>query len=426
MKSDRWTEFFRFGCILLLAAGVRLVIAAEFYNPFDLTPYNIPWAIGMGKYGFSVYSMLENLDYPPLFPFLLWSVARPVALAEAAQDRVMLMFWIKLWPVLFDLGLTALLWWRGRRKSETFGLTMALCWALNPSAIFNCAVWGQTDSLLMFFIVLCAAAFWDRRPVLGTVWFAVGCLAKLQMAYFAPVLLLELFVRYRPKKAVTALLSGIGVGVLGWLPFMIGSRSLTLPFDIYFGGFDKYNYLDLNAFNVYGIFSANWVPDQLSIFGGTVDAETGLRLGGFTFAHLNTIVTLLLLGGVCFGYWAAKKYRAQVPFFLHGLYLLNGIFILSTKMHERYQMPVLILVMLCVVFGTDLRYRTAALILTQITFFNQVLLLFYRIREGWEPAFTVGQPLVSALNVALFAVLTVWYFKACTGKGVPLSGKKRQ
>lgn len=417
--TTRQKEALGFGLILLAAALLRFPLAAGWYNAFDLVPYNIPWAKGMGEYGLSVYASLSNVDYPPLFLVLLWPLSQRVAAADALGDLPALMFWIKLWPVVFDLGLVALLGALGRRRGIRFGYAAALFWALNPAAIFNCAVWGQTDCILLFFIVLCAGSFYDRKPLAGTVWFAVGCLAKLQMAYFAPVLLLELFVHYRPRKAVRCLLAGLLTGVLGWLPFMVGAGSWTLPFSTYFGGFGKYNYLDLNAFNVYGMFSANWVPDTLSIFGGTPDAETGWVLGGFCFRHLNTLVTLGLLAALALGYFLAWRHRASVPFAAHALFLLNGIFLLTTKMHERYQLPAVLLLVLCWVLEGGCRLGGMSAVLSGIAFLNQMLLLFSRTLEGWDAAFSLGQPLLSLLNVECFLLLAWWHFRRCCGKASP-------
>jgi len=379
--------------ILAAAAVIRLLFAAFYYNEFDLVAFNIPWAIGMGEHGFSVYGNLTNLDYPPLVPFLLWSVSAPVAIADALGSRVALMFWIKLWPVVFDLLLMTALWLLGRKKSEQLGFAAALFWALNPAAILNCALWGQTDCMMMLLITLSVWAFWEERPVWGTVWFAVGCLTKLQMAYFAPILLCELFFHYRTKIALRALLIGFLTGILGWLPFMIGAGSVTLPFDIYLGGFDTYNYLNLNSYNIYGIFGANWVPDDTVI------------LGPVTFRTVNAVVMALILLAVPAGYYTAWRAKSRVPFAFHALFLFNAIFILATKMHERYQMPVVILLTLCWLLSADRRLWRYTLWITVLSFFNQGLLLFAQTIGVMNTIFYWTQPVFSLVNVLLFVQL---------------------
>lgn len=404
-------ELILFFLILLGAALLRFLISAFYYNEYDLAFFNIPWAEAMHRYGLSVYGKLslDILDYPPLYLVCLWPVSGLVAAANVAGNTVALMFWIKLVPCLFDLGLVVLFWRVGHRVATKNGLFAALIWALNPATVFNCAVWGQTDCILIFFIALCALSFYDKKPAWGTVWFAFGCLAKLQMAYLLPVLLLELFFNYRVKRALSALVTGAAVGILGWLPFSFYSGNLKLLFDVYFSGFDKYPYMALSAFNLYGLMDCNKKPVELSIIGG---------LSGQT---LSTIFTVLLLAGLCLGYFFARRSKTKVPFYLHGLFFMNGIFLLTVKMHERYQVPVLVFAVLCWLIGQRKEYKRVFFMLLAITTANQALTFFQytTCKEGWYRALIIGLVVGSELNLVLFAWLTVRYFRLCLGKKAP-------
>lgn len=417
-------------CVAALAVVgllLRLAIGAVYSNVLDLNEFNIPWAMGVRENPFLAYQNVANLDYPPLFPALLWFVSEGVAYAVEQQLQWLQMFWIKLIPILFDTALIVTLYYVGRRYSRYLALLLAGTWAVNVSAIFNCAFWGQTDCMMLLLILLMVLGYAERQPVWGTVAFAVGCLCKLQMLYFAPLVLLELFFRYKPLSALRALGIGILVGVGGWLPFMIGAGNLWLPFEIYFGGFDTYDFLNLNAFNVYGVIGCNWINANLSILGGTYDPAAGMNLGGFTFNHFSIILTVLLLLVVVWSYWYARRHRCTIPFALNALFLMNGIFMLTTKMHERYQMPALILVLLCFLFCRQSGYFKAFLAMTVITFFNQALLTF---KFFWgdigKLAFEYGQNIFSICNVLLFLWLIVQYKQYhneaadASKRGVPL------
>ena len=61
------------------------------------------------------------------------------------------MLLIKFWPILFDLLTIAAIYLIFRKRSVFLALCAAAAWAVNPSAIFNCACWGQTDTIMAMF-----------------------------------------------------------------------------------------------------------------------------------------------------------------------------------------------------------------------------------------------------------------------------------
>jgi len=415
---EQHTKFYHLNstaCIVVIAGMafvLRLLIGMCYYNTFDLGSYNIPWAIGVRDGLFSAYSRLENLDYPPMFPFLLSFLGGAVEYAKNSNASQLLMLFIKLVPIVFDTAIVVVLYFVGLRYSQTLALLLSAVWALNPSSILNCAMWGQTDSMLLLFAGLTFLAFYDKRPAYACSFFALGCLAKLQMAYFAPVLLCELFFCYRPKRALSSLGIGVGIGLLGWLPFMIGSRDVFLPFRIYFGGFNSYNYINLNAYNIYGLSDNNWVTDTRSVLGGTYSAQFGVNVGGFTYSHWSTLLTVALLAVLVFSYYYAYKQKIEVPAVLPALFFMNSIFMVTVKMHERYQMPVLILCLLCFVLCRDKRFFYTFLGFVAVTLCNQGMLLFSKNFGGiFNETFDVVQQIGSAVNVALYVVMLYLYIE---------------
>lgn len=99
-------------------------------------------------------------------------------------------------------------------------------WAVNPAAIYNCAFWGQTDCVLLFFVLAVFWALHRKNALAASLCFALGCLSKLQMAYFAPFLLLGLALCCAGSavRRLGALAAGAALGLAGWLPFMLGGR----------------------------------------------------------------------------------------------------------------------------------------------------------------------------------------------------------
>lgn len=389
---------------------LRILLAVGYRNGFDLNPYNIPWALGTQEGVFSIYKNLENLDYPPLFPFLLSLVGKGVALGKELDSWPIQMLFIKLIPVLFDVGNVLLLYWIGCRRSQSLGMLLSALWAGNVSMILNCSLWGQTDSLLLFFVLFTFWQLWENRPGTASICFALGSLTKLQMAYFAPILLFELLTNQELKVACRSLILGLLTGILGWLPFIIGSGDWFLPLRIYFGGFGKYSYVNVNAYNLYGIWGGNWLTDQASVIGGSYSETYGVNIGGFTYSHLSMFFLGLIFLLILAGYFVSLRFNRKIPAALPALMLLNGIFMLSTKMHERYQLPVMGLALLCLVFTENKNYIWYFLALTIVTCINQGMVLF-QANHGdiFKSLFSLMQSIFSIFNLILFLML-LWQY----------------
>lgn len=399
--------------LLCVSFLLRILIGTFYDNPFDLKGYNIPWALTIRDGLFQVYQNAEEANYPPLFFIFLAPLSGLISHATQTGFWQMQMLLIKLVPVLFDMVLVLAACRAAKKFIPDEVWLAALCWGLNTATIFNCAFWGQTDSMMLVFIMLMFLYLQEKKPVWACVFFALGCTAKLQMAYFAPVLFLHLCYEYRSvKTAAKAIGAGLAVGIAVWLPFMIGSGDPALPFRIYFGGYDRYNYINLCAYNIYGVFGNDWVTDQKSVLGGSFSPEEGFRTGGFTYANLNAVVTLLIvccLIGIYVYAWRKKK---VIPAAFPALFFMNSIFILTTKMHERYQMPVLALLFLCYLFSRHKVFLYVFIIQSVLVCCNQAALLFsINHGGGFRVFYENSQSLFSFVNVVLYGYLNYSCFR---------------
>lgn len=384
--------------IIVTALVVRLLVSAFTYNDVDLAKYNINWCLGMQDGFFSCYFNIDNLNYPPLFPVLSAPLAPMLAWAEANEIWQLSMLIIKFIPVVFDVLMIPVIYFALKKQSEAKALLAALIWACNPVTFFNSAVWGQLDSMLCFFLGLTFLLFYQKRPVWGTVVFAVGCLAKLQMLYLAPVVLCELFFRYRPGRALHSLFAGVGVGIAGWLPFMIGSFNMLLPFEIYFGGFSEYKEMSLYAYNLWG----------LPFFSGVTTETPLFRFSALTYGDIGVAFLAILVLCVIVIYCYTARKKIEIPAFFTAMIYLDGIFFLTAGQHERYQIPVMILAMLCWMFLQDSRFKTILALLLTIPFINEVFgIVNFWLNARWfqNSFFKWGQLAGSVLNLLLFAYL---------------------
>ncbi len=403
--------------VLLLAAAVRFLPAVLYFNYFDLGPYNIPWSIYGAQDRFGLYSnpaMAEfGLDYPPIFPFLLSLVGTPVLWAHESGCWPVEMFCIKLFPVLADLALTALIWLVAADHRVEEPWQPALFWALNPSMILNCAFWGQADSFLLFFLLAMLWALERGKPVAASLIFALGCLTKLQMCYFAPILLLGfLLLGLRPLRWLAALAAGGALGFLGWLPFMSRGEWLALPLRIYLGGYGKYSVVNAKAANLYAFGNHYLQPDS------------DIWFWGISFSTITMAVTAAALLWLV---WCAVRSvrRRPVPqLCLIALVYLEILFLFTTRQHERYQLPALILSLLWWFVCREKAAARFLLFFTLVTLVNQAYVIFADNHPALADFLSALEAPTALVNLLGFALLCAVAARSFRRGGIPSSRER--
>lgn len=390
LKLDKRKRYLFLAALLLFGLLLRLLFGYYKVHYFDID-YYIDWSKSVVNDGiFGAYQNLgSRLDYPPVFLFFLYPTGWMMNTPAIFDFEPYRMLALKIVQILFDMGTVLLIYLVLRRQNELLALGGAAVWALNPALIFNCAVWGQTDSLMVFFLLL---AFWlleQDRPIAATVVYAVAGLTKFQSLYFAPVFLLFLFYKRDIKKSLLSFGAGIGTGLVIFFPFMLHS-GILLPFEVYLGGLGKWTNVTFNAFNFYAAVGLNNVSDSTPLF------------GGFTLGMLTTAVTVLIVAGIVLLFLKAANKCPWIFAFL----IMETFFLFGGRMHERYQVPVLIFLLIAAV-----RHRSGKLFggftgIAVISFFNQFLLFDYICtfkKTAWAPYYDGMALLISVVNLAFYA-----------------------
>lgn len=254
---------------------------------------------------------------------------------------------LKLGPGLADLGIAAAFYLIAREVAgELTGRRAALLFALNPGPIFISMVWGVADSVSM-----CVAAFalyfavrrwsWAAFPAL-----AYACLIKPQFSVLIPVFAI-FFLReaWRDATPRAWLRAAAGFAVGGFvsiavllatiLPFDVGvplvSRHWSLAGRLRFSA-NLYDKTTLNALNLWslGTRASSHFP------GLNAPSDNANGLFGLTWQHWGMALTaiacvvlvlpLIRVGG-----------GAQLVFASTGV--LFALYMLQTRMHERYSFP---------------------------------------------------------------------------------------
>lgn len=392
------------------------VIASVMYTGFgvDINCFSA-WGAKMASSGpLTFYSDGYFCDYPPLYMLVLGlvSLISPVNL----NSGIGLMF-LKMPAMLCDI-ITAVLIVKKAKKyvGENIASILGILYALLPTVILNSAVWGQVDSILALFMFLTFILIGEDKFGLSVAVYAIGLLLKPQAVLFGPVMLFAAarefaqigndFKENRASLATKRLCSGFGSLLVSALIFVIMSvlmqngQSASWLWDKYMNTISSYDYATLSSFGLMGLLGGQWVPSDTVCF------------FGISYGTLGTVLTLLvLLSSVVFYILTVKKQGSIIPakyFYLLSAYTVAGIVTVSTRTHERYMFPVIIMLIASFFCFKDKRMLYLSIGYAFVNFVNTATVLY--VYEECGVYMSAKEPIMlifSAITVILFVLLTL-------------------
>jgi Gpi18-like mannosyltransferase len=125
-------------------------------------------------------------------------------------------------------------------------------------------------------------------------------------------------------------------------PFFWNNGGLVGLINLYKSTLSSYPYSSVNAFNLYALTDPMWSSLDLTWLGITY------RVWGFIFILVAVAVA---------AFYSFKKDRLDLSksYFI-GMVLIVVVFVLGTKMHERYMFPAIILCMFTYIASRDRRF----------------------------------------------------------------------
>ncbi len=326
------------GWAWLTLAGVivGLIVAPQICERFDVTRCSLPWAAATGGwrpwviYGPAVRCLCV---YPPVIEYVLTAVRRVEILLRLPADGPAGVAAVKV-PCLLAYASGA--WacaaglapaW-GRRAAAAAAAAYAVCLPI----WYDAAVWGQWDAILCLPIVLAAVAAVRDRPG----WAGVAAGAALSVKMQAVVILPPLAVyglRRWGWRGVARGVAGIAAAyAVVALPMLAGGSlgwdGLRRPFT---ASVDLFHFRTVLACNV-------WMVAET--------ATVAARQWPNSLGHTDDAVVL----GLTLKSWGLAAFAAQAAVVLGGLWhrptprrfvvaaglLSFGLFMLATRMHDRY------------------------------------------------------------------------------------------
>ncbi len=264
------------------------------------------------------------IDYPPGYLYALWAagwLVRSLGLSGVAQRMV-----VESPALIADFLAGWVLYAAVRRTgSRASAYGAMLIFALNPAALFDTVVWGQSDSLLALVMLTSALAVLDSRYGLAWALGAVALLIKPQALMYLPVL--GFWTLYRAPLKTWFLSAGsfLGTWVIGLVPFQVGHKWGWI-FSLYYSTAAYYHETSVNAFNL------------MALLGGLRQSDSTPVLGIPAF-YVGMALLVPLYAIIA---WALARDNSRRGLLLASFVAIFGFFMLAPRMHERYLYPALV------------------------------------------------------------------------------------
>lgn len=400
---------------LLLAAIVVIGIATRlFFTPMEGYGFDIGvnrgWAASAAHFGLihsyrvQLYgNMLPN--YPPLSLGIFDVVGKIIGAGDTTFNEESMLFHIaiKIPGILADAIICVLLFFCLKRagKRDIICLLGSLVYALHPAVIYDTAVWGQSDAIVVIFIVAALLAVASERWILSGVMCALALLSKPHAMLFAPLFAYVFLLQ--PKAFVRAFSAFALTMFVALLPFALGGSGQQV-LGVYTHSVGYYPTLTSGAYNLWWSLFADKANDiqDTTLFFGTLPYRT-FALGLFAVLYAT------LLSSFRSAFWKKQKSEhLNVLMLLAIAALVNqAYFTFNVEMHERYLFPYMALGLPMLFFNK----RTALMyVLTSLCFFINLvgILPFTFFDKALYTEFPLLDAFIGTAQVWLFFL--TWFF----------------
>ncbi len=332
-----------FWAVMIIAFLAR-VIGAVVYRGHE-TDMNcfLLWGDMVYNDGFKNFYISESFtDYPPGYMYILYVIGWIRSICGIAWNATSSIVLTKMPAILADMGLGWMIYKvASKRFKETGAAFLAALYLFCPAVFMDSALWGQTDAVFTFFIVLMCYLVVEKKLIPSYFVFAVAILIKPQSLIFTPVLIfgiidqvfIEAFQELSRDKFWKLFFKHLGLGLLaiGMIGLLMMPYGFSEAFAQYKDTVGSYEYASVNAYNFWTLCGLNWA------------AQTEIKFG-LTCQTWGTIAIVLTVIAATFLSFRSKKDNSK--YYYLGALIVSCVFLFSVRMHERYIFPAMVLLIL--------------------------------------------------------------------------------
>lgn len=390
--------------LALILRFILMALPLAFWT--DLNTFKA-WSIGLVKHGIGDFYTVPDMwcDYPPGYLYVLWGLGKLQQLADPtlAQAGGMGFTWLmKLPAALADIGGAWLVWMLLKtRTSVRSAYHAAIAYAFNPLTIFVSAIWGQIDGVLTLMMLTVTWLLLKGNLLRATALAVAGVMLKPQGLFLAPFFLLSQWFRHRPLRWALTIPVGLAVvwAMVGpfYFPHQDGvslASAIIGPFQFLYERMvataEGYPHSSINAFNIWAP-TGMWLPDSRTIL-------------GISHKTLGLVFVAIMCGWIGL-FLYRKRHAGSAPIFLAAAILLVGMFLLPTRMHERYIFPAI--AFLAIASGFNRYLKTAYWGFTVTALLN---VLYAFLLYNHKPIFEAIAPGVMQALIIAIVLANMWMF----------------
>ncbi len=304
------------------------------------------WAHAIAAHGFVAFTdTVTATVYPPLSMLIIGAAGAVSSIAPpgSAASDALLVFLLKLGPILADLGLALLVAHMLRERSARVRLGAAALICFNPVFWYLSAVWGQLDSIWVFFSVAAVYALSFGASNRGWLAFGLAVASKIQPLALAPLMVLVTLRDRGPRRLAIGVAIALALLVALSIPWLLGGGMATYLHQVW----GTPPQLDVSAANIWYLLRGGAVS-RLAVVGWR---PLGLPIDAGT---IGVALLALVVVAVCAALWWR---RSAVGLALPAAILFMAPFMLLPGMRERYLLGALPFVLLVAV-GWNVRVST--------------------------------------------------------------------
>lgn len=360
-------------------------------------------------------------DYPPLFMDFLWLwglIQLPITHSAIPSET-----WMKLPACLADIvnGYLIFTLLKGRVAIRSAFKT-AVFYTFNPVVLFVSCIWGQVDAIISMMMLLIMVAVLLNWLIPAAVACAAALLVKPQGLFMWPVVFQSLWYKQPLKKWPLAILAGTVTvwaivvpsvwGKLGGVATLAGG--LPLPAFLVEPFFwlasmmnqtgQNYPYSTVNAFNIWMLPPPNetWKPDSRILF----------FLPHYWWGILLMSALIVLVGVYLY---RNRNVAGVFPYFLAAAVTTSGVYMLMTRMHERYIFAAIAFLALAAACNRRMRWIYWGFSLTSFLTISYVF-FYYNDKSAWveglKSVMDTG-PMIGNLKLSgavILSLVNIWLF----------------
>lgn len=350
------------GCIVICILGVA--VRYPLLSKGGLTPdlnYFASWANAIRQHGLTNVYHTSRLpaNYPVGFMYILYvfnECASP--LGQWNGENIEHPFKVLL--CAGDIAITICLvlggYWLG--SSDRNALLCGACYMLNPAVIMITGLWGQTNAiaagLMVAALIFLCSRYWPIAYMLA----ALACNTKLQVVPLLPLLPLATIFLY-PYRDVKGHLKAVVFGTILFLlttillfsSFIFTGTAEKAIFVGYSSHFESDPALNRNAWNMWFVCMP---PEQHIANNPPLLVQLGRRVpwiapivGFLTYWRISVLLFFAVAAAAYFCF--VRRPSKQCLFFAASV-IAVAFFFLMTKIHERYLLDAIPLLLLAAVF----------------------------------------------------------------------------